>query len=101
MLPEAAGVEESEVAEPLFNVFIAPRVFQVVPLSVETWKVTVPVGVPAEPETVTEAVTEVPRVIGLQGFKVGVETVGLTVNTVKVAVIVPAPLIVAVVEAEF
>ena len=55
-----------------------------VPPSVEYWNVIDPVGVPTEPVTVTEAVTEPPKVIGLTGFKVGAGTVGDPLLTVKV-----------------
>jgi hypothetical protein len=42
----------------------------------------VPVGVPAEPVTVIEAVTETPKVIGLGGLSVGAGTVGVAALTV-------------------
>jgi hypothetical protein len=52
----------------------------VLPLSVETWKVTVPVGTtPPTPETVTEPVIELPKV-RLEGFSVGIGTVGLNIR---------------------
>jgi hypothetical protein len=60
-------------------------VVHVVPLLVETWKVTEPVGVmPETPEIVTAAVIDPPRVIGLAGFRVGTGTVGLALFTVRV-----------------
>ena len=91
---------ESEVAEPPERVLTAPRVFHVVPLSVEYWNVTVPVDVPAEPVMVTEAVTEPPRVMGLGRVRVGAGTVGVASwIAAKFAVMVPSPLIVAVVDA--
>ena len=54
---------------------LAPSAFQVAPLSVEYWNVIVPVGIPPTPPTMTEAVTEMPKVIGLTGLRVGTETV--------------------------
>jgi hypothetical protein len=54
---------------------LAPSAFQVAPLSVEYWNVIVPVGVPPMPPTITSAVTEPPKVIGLTGLRVGTETV--------------------------
>jgi hypothetical protein len=71
------------VAEPPPDkVFTAPSGFHELPESVETWKVTVPVGVAPAPETVTLAVTEVPITTGLGGVKVGAGTVGLAWLTV-------------------
>jgi len=63
------------VAEPLDNVLMPPSAFQVAPLSVEYWNVIVPVGVPPMPPTMTLAVTESPKVIGLAGLRVGTDTV--------------------------
>ena len=80
------GEYEFEVAEALTKVFVVPSVLHEVPLLVETWKVTVPVGVtPETPEIVTAAVTDPPRIIGLVGFRVGTGTVGLALFTVRVA----------------
>lgn len=75
------------MAEPAAIVFTAPNELHVLPLSVDTWKVTVPVGVkPVTPEIVTDAVTEVPKLIGLIGFKVGAGTVGVSIK-LKVVVL--------------
>ena len=72
----------SEVAAPdPDKVFVVPKFVKVCPPSVETWKLTFPVGVPYDPETITEAVT-VPKATGLVGVSVGVLRVG-RVFTVK------------------
>lgn len=63
---------------------IAPNVFHVLPLSVETWKVREPVGVMLNTlGIVTVPLTCVPRVMGLAGFSVGAGTVGFAGLTVK------------------
>ena len=64
---------------------MAPNFVKVFPPSVETWKSTLPVGVPYELETVTLAVIGVPKVTGLAGVRVGAVMVGMvfTVNDAK------------------
>jgi hypothetical protein len=48
-----------------------PTLVKVAQLSVETWKSTLPVGVPYVPETVTLMVIGVPKDTGLAGVYVG------------------------------
>ncbi len=67
--------------------------FQVVPPSIEYLKVIEPVtGILRTPVTLTEAVTDCPRIIGLGGVSVGIVIVGVALFTVNVAMLLVEPI---------
>ena len=58
------GYRDAEVACPVPSKGLVPKAMKVMPPSVDTWKMTVPVGVPLLRLTVTVSVTFPPKVIG-------------------------------------